>query len=228
MKYFLDCEFIEYPGVVDLISIGLVSDDDRTYYAINKDCNFSKANEWVRNNVLAALPPYNPLPNQVSPRVWEESRAWKSREDIMLDVAYFMKCRFDYTYYLRHGLAGWWDRFCLNLGVDCGRGKYSFQLREDVEPPEIYGEYSSYDFVCFAQLFGALVNIPSGFPYRCRDIIQLAEDELGIPASELPSSLEIEGNHNALLGAKTVKMRYEWLMEQKRTRARLNSAPSQN
>lgn len=178
--------------------------------------------------MLAVLPPYNPMPTECSPGVWEASRAWKSREDIMLDVAQFMGCRFDFTYHLRHGLAGLWDRFCLNLGLNCAKGEYSFELRDDVESPEIWGEYSSYDFVCFAQLWGTLVNIPQGFPYRCRDIIQLCEDELGIPASELPPSLETEGNHNALLGAKTVKMRYEWLMERKRARTQLDSAKSRN
>ncbi|MBN3946432.1 MAG: hypothetical protein HWQ38_08040 [Nostoc sp. NMS7] len=46
---------------------------------------------------------------------------------------------------------------------------------------------------------------------RCNDIIQLAEVERGIESSELPPSLEVDGNHNALLGAKTVKRRWEWL-----------------
>lgn len=228
MKYFLDCEFIEYPGVVDLISIGLVIDDDRTYYAINKDCDFSKANDWVRQNVLVALPPYNPCPTEVSPRTWEESKAWKSREDIMLEVAAFMGCRFDLVISLKSGLAAWWNRLCLFLGCDNTVVKYNFELKQGIDSPEIWGEWCSYDLVCFAQLWGAMINLPQGFPMRCRDIIQLCEDELGIPASELPPSLEIDGNHNALLGAKTVRMRYEWLMEQKRARTSLYSHPSQN
>ena len=57
------------------------------------------------------------------------------------------------------------------------------------------------------------MDLPDGFPMRCRDVIQYAEDHLGIPSDKLPPSLETDGNHNALLGAKTVKQRYEWLLD---------------
>src|SRR5690349_17532726 len=33
MRYFLDTEFIERPGTIDLISIGIVSEDRREFYA---------------------------------------------------------------------------------------------------------------------------------------------------------------------------------------------------
>lgn len=56
MKYFLDTEFIEYPGTIDLISIGIVAEDGREFYAINKECNFSKASPWVKENVIDKFP----------------------------------------------------------------------------------------------------------------------------------------------------------------------------
>ena len=59
MKYFIDCEFIEYPCTIDLISIGIVAEDNREFYGINADCNYDKAGEWVRENVLDKLPPRN-------------------------------------------------------------------------------------------------------------------------------------------------------------------------
>ena len=46
MRYYLDTEFIEDGKTIDLISIGLVSEDGREYYAINYNCDFSKASEW--------------------------------------------------------------------------------------------------------------------------------------------------------------------------------------
>lgn len=57
MKYFLDTEFIEYPCTIDLISIGIVAEDGREFYAINKECDYSKASQWVKENVLDKLPP---------------------------------------------------------------------------------------------------------------------------------------------------------------------------
>lgn len=60
MKYYLDTEFIEgkqdkkflgikyreTPFTIDLISIGIVSEDNREYYAISKDFNLQEA--WNR------------------------------------------------------------------------------------------------------------------------------------------------------------------------------------
>lgn len=55
MKYFLDTEFIEYPCTIDLISIGIVAEDGREFYAINNNCDVDMASEWVKKNVLAKL-----------------------------------------------------------------------------------------------------------------------------------------------------------------------------
>lgn len=49
MLYWLDTEFIEqgpdYP--IDPISIALVAKDGREYYAINNECKFENASDWV-------------------------------------------------------------------------------------------------------------------------------------------------------------------------------------
>jgi len=55
MKYFLDTEFIEDGKTIDLISIGLVAEDGREYYAEFEECDYSKADEWVMKNVIAHL-----------------------------------------------------------------------------------------------------------------------------------------------------------------------------
>ena len=55
MEYFLDTEFIEDGKTIDLISIGIVAEDGRELYAINKECDFSKASWWVVENVLQPM-----------------------------------------------------------------------------------------------------------------------------------------------------------------------------
>lgn len=55
MKYFLDTEFIEYPYTIDLISIGIVCEDGREYYAENEQCDFSKQDDWGKANVTPNL-----------------------------------------------------------------------------------------------------------------------------------------------------------------------------
>lgn len=57
MKYFFDTEFIEDGRTIDLVSIGIASEDGRAYYAESSEFDESKANEWVRANVLAKLGP---------------------------------------------------------------------------------------------------------------------------------------------------------------------------
>jgi hypothetical protein len=57
MKFFLDTEFIEsgHLNPIQLVSIGVVAEDGREFYAISSQFNPDMANEWVRENVLAKL-----------------------------------------------------------------------------------------------------------------------------------------------------------------------------
>lgn len=55
MRYFLDTEFIERPFCIDLLSIGIVAEDGREFYAVNSYADHSKASDWVRENVLPHL-----------------------------------------------------------------------------------------------------------------------------------------------------------------------------
>ena len=55
MRICFDTEFIEDGKTIDLISIGMVAQDGRSYYAENLSCDRSKASDWVRENVLPHL-----------------------------------------------------------------------------------------------------------------------------------------------------------------------------
>lgn len=58
IRYFLDTEFIEDGKTIDLISIGIVCEDGRELYCVNKDAKLHLASDWVRENVLPHLPKY--------------------------------------------------------------------------------------------------------------------------------------------------------------------------
>lgn len=77
-RYFYDCEFVEDGHVIDLVSIGVVDESGREFYAVSTEFDDTHALPWVRRNVLDKLP---------SPG----DQAWRSRERIRTDLlAFFM------------------------------------------------------------------------------------------------------------------------------------------
>src|SRR4051812_13765669 len=55
MRYWFDTEFIEDGKTIDLMSVGIVSEDGRLYYAECDECDLSRANDWVKQNVIVHL-----------------------------------------------------------------------------------------------------------------------------------------------------------------------------
>jgi len=154
MKVFFDTEFIEDGKTIDLISIGMVKSNGETLYMVSSECDYSKASDWVKENVL--------------PHV--EGERWKyTREEIANAVIKF-----------------------------CG------------DAPEFWAYYADYDWVVFCQLFGAMIDLPEGFPMYCRDIKQLC-DSVGNP--RLPEQESDE--HNALADAEWNKEAFEFLAQYK-------------
>lgn len=56
-RYWLDTEFIEHGLLrpLELLSIGIVCDDGREFYAENRYAHLGYANDWVKANVLPHL-----------------------------------------------------------------------------------------------------------------------------------------------------------------------------
>lgn len=55
MRYFLDTEFIEDGMTIDLISIGIVCEDGREFYAESCQAPWFRASDWVNENVRPHL-----------------------------------------------------------------------------------------------------------------------------------------------------------------------------
>jgi hypothetical protein len=56
-RFFYDCEFIEDGRTIELVSLGMVDEAGREFYAVSTDFDPNRANDWVRRNVLDKLPP---------------------------------------------------------------------------------------------------------------------------------------------------------------------------
>lgn len=55
MRYFFDTEFIDNGKTIDLISIGIVDEVGRTYYAESNEYDPADACPWVQENVIKYL-----------------------------------------------------------------------------------------------------------------------------------------------------------------------------
>ena len=86
VRYFIDTEFHERgpKHAIDLISVAIVAEDGREFYACNQDFNERKASDWLKENVLPHLPP---KPHYAFPY---HGRAWMRFSDIAPAITEFI------------------------------------------------------------------------------------------------------------------------------------------
>lgn len=193
MKYFFDTEFIEgfkkpinwLPTIgsfnkpyhsIQLISIGIVAEDGREYYAISNEFNPDDANKWVKDNVLYPIMRENGFPKNLSnlhghleyapqPIRWIQKGIGRTNYQIACDIMSFtMDCDGE-------GLRswdGWTDEWFRALQKE----------GSTLEVPEFYAYYADYDWVVFCSLFGTMMDLPKGFPMYCRDLKQMIDEKL--------------------------------------------------
>jgi len=60
--YCYDTEFVDDGSSIELISIGIVCEDGREYYAVNSDVDFErvKSDDWLWDHVVSRLPVVHP------------------------------------------------------------------------------------------------------------------------------------------------------------------------
>ncbi|MFI5434475.1 3'-5' exoribonuclease domain-containing protein [Rhodococcus baikonurensis] len=172
-KYFYDTEFHEDGSTIDLISIGIVAEDGREYYAVNSDMDHDRisTNDWLCQNVVPHLPLTRDKPTKgfgSSRWIWSLDRR-----------SVFVKPKWVIANEVREFLRA--------------------------EPnPELWADFSAYDHVALAQLWGKMIHLPAGLPMYTRDFQQRLDD-LGRP--EIPE--QVHGAHDALADAHHLRRCFE-------------------
>lgn len=222
MKYFFDTEFVEgtqkklfgrTKPTIDLISIGVVCDDGREFYAISNEFNLKEA--WNRYDLK--INNHYPMGTPFIKEFW-------IRENVLMPIFFELATREFHDLHYK-------DEWCYNFKkVDLGIFKqvwghdykwfknllkkygqsnieiagqlFLFTHRNLDEPIEFYGYYCDYDWVVFCWLYGNMNMLPGVFPKYCRDLKQMM-DERGISKvwknAHCP---EPEDEHNALVDAR--------------------------
>lgn len=191
-KYFLDTEFIEDGKTIDLISIGIVSEDGRSFYAQNAECVFDKASDWVWRNVFPHLGHFD-MHGRRSCAVRHETY------DSGLGHRYINKCTTKVD-----------DPCPWSTRSEIAKAVLEFCPVDDHNKPEFWGYFADYDWVAFCQLFGPMIALPKGYPMYCNDLKQLSKESGNI---ELPKP-EVEVHH-ALVDAEWVKESYLYVMSKR-------------
>lgn len=197
-KFFIDCEFIEgfhkplfgkRRHFIDLISIAIVCEDGKEYYAISNEFNPKDADQWVKDNVISKLPKknvtWNPQGGE-SPSMLRAGSLYKSNEAIAYDILAFVY----------PGIA---KSFVLAQSEFLHRSK---EYGWNAEQPVFYGYFADYDWVLFCSLFGRMIDLPKGFPMYCRDLKQRFDEEFNDTIKKHPRYPVQKDEHNALADAK--------------------------
>jgi hypothetical protein len=222
MNYYIDTEFLEgtqkygqpwlnfwlgqkakEKPTIDLISIGIVSEDGREYYAISKDFNLREA--WDRYEWYSTA--YNkPARNKAE----EDFKVYWIRENVLRSI-WNELCTFHINN-ANHKHFGQpiTDTRILKFNYKNFKwlinkyGKTNQQIAEKVKEfisypqdiedsvamlqkrspidksPKFYGYFADYDWVAFCWLFGKMNNLPNGFPKYCRDLKQMFDEKVSV------------------------------------------------
>lgn len=216
MNYYLDTEFLEgtqdkkFLGItygqtkptIDLISIGIVAEDGREYYAISKDFNLKEAwnryqmkqvsgdarnrypdgikEYWIRENVLEPI--FNEFYIDVfgvnMPTFNYKSfqflieKIGKTNKQIAKEIIKFTN---DNVPFKTNGTT--------TITPD---PQSVLDLKRGYTTPTFYAYFADYDWVVFCQLFGTMMDLPKGFPMYCKDLKQILDDKAQEQSDKMP------------------------------------------
>jgi hypothetical protein len=235
MKYFLDTEFLEgqqkmcgklTKPTIDLISIGIVCEDGREYYAISKDFNLKEAwnrwqqrtgqgdrnnteprEYWLRDNVLRKI--YFQLLQLYSSDLSRKTQLnvrVKEKSGIELFTYRNMKWLLNKYGSSNKEIA---SDIIIFMDVDVS-------VEYWVAKPQFYAYYADYDWVVFCWLFGSMMDLPKGFPMYCRDLKQMLDEKAPTQYALDSAKTHVDypkqtNEHDALADARWNKELYKFL-----------------
>lgn len=132
MMYWFDTEFIEDGITIELISIGIVADDGREYYAECKEADLRRASQWVKDNVFPHLTgkptPRSVIASDIITFVGSKPEFWA----YYADYDWVALCQ---LYGTMMDLPKGWPMFCMDIKQRC------VEVGNPTLPPKIGSEH---------------------------------------------------------------------------------------
>lgn len=199
-RLFFDTEFTGLHQKTTLISIGIVSECGKKFYAEFTDYDKTQLNDWLNENVIANL--------YLTDEFFGNPKSIGDRKPIdkTKPIAFWddedLYVRGDKEF-LKKELSNWF--------------KWVAEHQENFEKFEIWSDCLSYDWVLFNDIFGTAFDIPSCIYYIPFDICTVMKDCLVDPdinreefafKGEIPKEAK---KHNALWDAEVIKACFDRL-----------------
>lgn len=250
-NFYYDCEFLEgkqdkkllgikygeTKPTIDLISIGIVSEDNKEYYAISKDFNLKEAWNrydleiqsgdmrnifpegrkvyWIRDNVLK--------PIFIEWLYQGHLKAKLPLPELKNNQFTYRRFKKFLKYFGKTNKQIAQEVFAF-ISVDTLTLEKAKHYNVKYENINLYGYYSAYDHVCFSWLFGKMIDLPNGFPMYTRDlkqeldrknILQAEQKRLGFTdLSDLKMHIKYpkqKNEHSSIFDARWNKELHEFL-----------------
>jgi hypothetical protein len=143
-RIFYDTEFLEDGRTIELISIGMVADDGREYYAVSDAATRRPLNGLIRRHpwLMANVVPSLPRPH--GDWIFDMPKRW---------------------------LFNYMDA-CVKPRAQIANEVRDFILASP--DPELWAWFAAYDHVVLAQLWGRMISMPKGIPMWTNDLKQEA------------------------------------------------------
>lgn len=162
--YCYDTEFIEDGSTIELISIGIVCEDGREYYAVNSDADWDRIrkNDWLMDNVVRHLPTHSTGQVQKRDGFGDLGWSWGGIDK----RSTLVKPKWVIANEVREFIVG----HITPMGEKNGEPAYWSN-----DMPELWAYYGAYDHVALAQLWGRMIDLPKLMPMWTHDLMQLIE-----------------------------------------------------
>lgn len=223
MKLFFDTEFTGLRKDTTLISIGIVSEDGRRFYAELTDYNENQCNKWINENVVKNLHlPHIPWHSKCTENIkkLEEDGYVISqnphipREGALLEYDYFKSDNENMT---ALGDSNW-------IGIALNEWLKQFDTIQFVS------DVCHYDFVLLIDLItngGTALDLPLNISAACHDINQDIAQHFGVTDAEAfdmsreqimndlcgPEDIVAGDKHNSLYDAEVIRAIYGGICE---------------